>query len=263
MEIENIEIRYLHIQETNRFPARNSRHIKALPYLSIVQSVEGSYEIGLNGAATEQTGAGGFFIAPARVTQDILHHNDPMTGLMKNRWIFLDTRLNRKYIPEDLFSFPLIIPKEFQCLWNSLFDELFAAEDVFERMAIGCKILKELLSLGTPLEGIPDPALLNAVRYIHQHYGEAISVRDLAVAAHLSESHFYAVFKKHYHTSPLSYLNRYRLTLASDLLIHTQRPIQEIAREVGIPDALYFSRLFQKDFRISPRNYRRINASFA
>ena len=191
------------------------------------------------------------------MTQDIVHHDDPMTGRMQNRWVFLDVRLDHKYIPEDLFDFPTVIPKERQAAWNGLFDKLFAAEDIFERTAIGCRILKELVAMGSPKEHPPEPALLNAIHYMHRHYSESISVADLAAAAHLSESHFYATFKKHYHTSPLSYLNLYRLTVASDLLIQTEHPVKNIALAVGIPDALYFSRIFRHTFHASPREYRR------
>ena len=263
MDIQSVEIRFLTVHATNRFPAREKRHVKALPYLSIVQSVEGSYGIRLGNGPTYETGVGGFFIAPSRVTQDILHHDDPMTGHMQNRWFFIDARLNYKYAPEDLFDFPTVIPSEMRERWNTLFDRLFAAKDVFERTAVGCVILKELIGLGTPKAEIPNPALLDVAQYIQRNYNKSISVADLAAVAHLSESHFYAVFKKHYYTPPLSYLNMYRLTVASDLLIHTSTPIKDIALRVGIPDALYFSRLFQRTFRSSPRDYRRLLSSFS
>lgn len=263
MDIQSVEIRFLSIHATNRFFAQEKRHVKALPYLSIVQSVEGSYGIRLGDGPSYETGSGGFFIAPSRVTQDILHHDDPMTGRMQNRWLFIDARLNYKYAPEDLFDFPTVIPAEMRERWNALFDRLFAAEDVFVRTAVGCEILKELIGLGTPRAKIPNPALLDAVHYIHRHYEKPVSVSELAAIAHLSESHFYATFKKHYHTSPLAYLNLYRLTVASDLLIHTPAPIKDIALRVGIPDALYFSRLFQRTFHASPREYRRSLIPFA
>ena len=46
------------------------------------------------------------------------------------------------------------------------------------------------------------------------------------------------------------------LTHAKWQLLHTLKPVKEVAREVGFPDELYFSRLFKKATGRSPTAFR-------
>ena len=55
---------------------------------------------------------------------------------------------------------------------------------------------------------------------------------------------------------PTRYRLQVRLREACRLLAQTTRPIYEIARAVGYPDELYFSRRFHQEMRLSPRSYR-------
>lgn len=72
----------------------------------------------------------------------------------------------------------------------------------------------------------------------------------------MSESNFYAVFKKHMGVSPISYINHYRMSIAAERLLETNRTATEIGYSVGISDPLYFSKLFKKTYGITPRGYR-------
>lgn len=257
MRIEHIEIKYERCACSGRANLEGIYHVKSLPWLSVVQSMEGSYDIAINGGKTYQTDAGGFFIAASQVTQHITHHNDPTTGRMSNRWIFLDVTVNQKYRLEQLYDFPTLLPSGEAEEMSRLFDALFADyDDPCERMSLYYKIVKCLLRVATPREEIADSGLLRVIDYLHTNYAKPISVAELAAVAHLSESYFYSCFKKQFGISPIAYLNHYRLTVASDLLKESDLPITRISEAVGFSDALYFSRLFRKTFRLSPRSYR-------
>ena len=56
---------------------------------------------------------------------------------------------------------------------------------------------------------------------------------------------------------PGDYIIKIRLDKAKEFLINNNYPINVIAKNVGYPDALYFSRLFKKYYNISPTNYRK------
>ncbi len=257
MKITKAQITYFKKGEFRNNDAENMKHIKVLPYLSIVQSAEGSYDIALGNAQSEQTGEGGFFVAPAGVQQTIVHHVNKKSGSMHCRWIFVNVAVNNVLPLDTLYRFPTVIKNEKRAALNEIFERIFSTDDPFQNYSDCYLALKLLLELSAPAQKEPRKDVQDAVAYIRAHYQEEISVERLAAVANMSEANFYAVFKKHLGNSPLAYLNYYRLALAADLLSETEHTVGEIALSVGIPDPLYFSKLFKKTYGSSPREYRK------
>lgn len=98
-----------------------------------------------------------------------------------------------------------------------------------------------------------------AVDYISQHYAEPIEMTDLARVAGLSVSQFERRFRVAFQQTPSRFLIRYRLTRASQLLVHSDATISEIAHEVGFYDHSHFTREFLKVFNIPPGRYRKLH----
>ena len=94
------------------------------------------------------------------------------------------------------------------------------------------------------------------VSYIESHYTEQITVQSAADYMGFSESHFMKFFKQHLHTTFTSYLNGYRLTIASRLLLTEDDSILSISERTGFNNLSYFNRLFKKEYQMSPREYR-------
>lgn len=92
--------------------------------------------------------------------------------------------------------------------------------------------------------------------YIHEHYMEPLSVRDLARQHAVDENRLYYVFQKHTGTGAGQYLTTYRLNRSREMLERGNAPVNEIAKSVGYSDPLYFSRAFRKYFGISPSSAR-------
>ena len=57
-------------------------------------------------------------------------------------------------------------------------------------------------------------------------------------------------------TTPTDLIRSRILTHAKWQLLHTLKPVKEVARELGFPDELYFSRLFKKATGRSPTSFR-------
>ncbi|MFQ9149419.1 MAG: helix-turn-helix domain-containing protein [Eubacteriales bacterium] len=57
--------------------------------------------------------------------------------------------------------------------------------------------------------------------------------------------------------SPKRYLTSVRVSAAKQLLVQTDMTVERVSREVGMPDALYFSRVFRDVTGVSPTEYRR------
>lgn len=72
-----------------------------------------------------------------------------------------------------------------------------------------------------------------ALTFIHTHYRERISLKDMAQAAHLSPFHFLRVFKATYGVTPSVYLKRKRLNEAVRLMARTDQSLTTIAGQVG------------------------------
>ncbi|MGC9356799.1 MAG: substrate-binding domain-containing protein [Anaerolineae bacterium] len=95
-----------------------------------------------------------------------------------------------------------------------------------------------------------------AMAYIHEHYADQISRTDLAQYVALSEDYLTFCFRKELGVTPITYLNRFRVNQAKDLLVHTNKSITEIALDVGFSDSSYFSRVFRREVGLSPTDYR-------
>jgi AraC family transcriptional regulator len=98
---------------------------------------------------------------------------------------------------------------------------------------------------------------VDAALWLEAHAGGCPSLDDVAGHAGLSPFHFLRLFTKVVGVSPHQYLVRTRLRKAAQLLAHGERPITEIAAEVGFADLSNFVRTFRRAAGISPREFRR------
>ena len=102
------------------------------------------------------------------------------------------------------------------------------------------------------------PWLVRRVRcYIEDNLRAAIHARDLAAIAQLSTSHFFRAFRQSFGEAPRSYLMRQRIQRARELMLSSQLPLQDIARECGIGDQAHFTRVFHRITGMNPNTWRR------
>lgn len=256
MEITSAQIKYF---KKGRFDAvcnEGVKHTKVLPYLSVVQSVEGNYDIALGNRDMLQTSDGGFFIAPSNIRQTIVHHVNKKSEKMSARWIFVEIIINKTFSLDSLYQFPTVINEELKSELNQLFDRIFATDDIWQNYSDCYALMGRLLKAATPTPAHIHSGVQAAVAYINENYRSEITINALANIAKMSESNFYAVFKKQMSISPIAYLNNYRLSIAADRLTDTSDTASEISYSVGIGDPLYFSKLFKKTYGITPKEYR-------
>ncbi len=96
----------------------------------------------------------------------------------------------------------------------------------------------------------------HALEFIDHNYHKDIKINDIANYIGIDRSYFTNIFKKTMYISPQQYLVNYRLDKASNLLKTTSLPVNNIAAEVGYPDALTFSKIFKMNYKLSPKSYR-------
>lgn len=95
-----------------------------------------------------------------------------------------------------------------------------------------------------------------AIDFLSKKIDQALTLDQIAAAVNLSPSHFSYVFKKRTGYSPIEYFNHLKIQQACQFLLFTRLRVKEVAQELGIRDAHYFSRLFKKVMGMSPDEYR-------
>lgn len=94
------------------------------------------------------------------------------------------------------------------------------------------------------------------VSHIYQHYGEPLTLEDIASSVHVSKSKCCIIFRKYLQQSPIDFLNAYRLEVACNLLKSTDYTITQIATACGFNHLSYFSKIFYRKYNCTPREFR-------
>ncbi|HXF16326.1 MAG TPA: AraC family transcriptional regulator [Burkholderiales bacterium] len=98
---------------------------------------------------------------------------------------------------------------------------------------------------------------VEAALWLETHAHEEIDLEGAARQADMSSFHFLRVFAKVIGVTPHQYLVRSRLRHASRLLAADERPITDIAFDVGFADLSNFVRTFHRAAGVSPRAFRK------
>jgi transcriptional regulator GlxA family with amidase domain len=101
-----------------------------------------------------------------------------------------------------------------------------------------------------------DETVIEAQQWLQDHLGEQVSLADLAVRLKLAPRTLNRRFRQATGVSPQTYLQRLRISHARELLKRSNLGIAEIAWQLGLQDASYFSQLFRRHCGVSPLHYR-------
>ena len=92
--------------------------------------------------------------------------------------------------------------------------------------------------------------------WIETHSHQAIDLEAAAAQAETSPFHFLRLFSAVLGVTPHQYLVRSRLRHAARLLADDQRPVTDVAYDVGFGDLSNFVRTFHRAAGVSPRRFR-------
>jgi AraC-like DNA-binding protein len=90
---------------------------------------------------------------------------------------------------------------------------------------------------------------------LEQGFTQDLHLESLAMACHMSVSHFSRTFKKEHGTSFRLYLLRYRLERACEFLASAEISVKQAALAAGFNDCSYFDRVFRRRYGMTPRDY--------
>ena len=136
--------------------------------------------------------------------------------------------------------------------YTELYNTIIVGHILIESARIG-DIDKNTKKL--PISSKLKPALL----YIRENYADSqlMTADRIASCCNLSTSHFRSLFKTDMGMTLPQYINLTRLSAAVHLLQTTNDTISSIATTVGYNEIPYFTKVFQKEFGLSPKEMRK------
>lgn len=93
--------------------------------------------------------------------------------------------------------------------------------------------------------------------WIAGHLTEDLAAPALARRMHLSERQFVRVFRRETGATPASYVKALRVRAACDLLVRTERSLDEVAAMTGFGSVQTLHRAFRSHLDVTPHEYRR------
>ena len=159
-----------------------------------------------------------------------------------------------------LFSDPV-----FSFAENDAWDAIKILQDdnrsLYTKMAVLYRLCGQVFEQSTLLP--MDPAyiiLTNSLSmYIQSHYTQNISLREIAREFGYDYHYMSYFFNRNFGTDFPSYVNRYRLLYACELLTSTKENITTVALQSGFTTIRNFNRAFRKEMGESPASYRKKN----
>lgn len=96
------------------------------------------------------------------------------------------------------------------------------------------------------------------LKFIEEQYEKQIYLKDIAASANISSRECLRCFHEITKTSPIQYLQNYRLSRAAFLLSNEPyKTVTEIAYSCGFKSSSYFTKIFHLHFHVSPIEYKK------
>ena len=125
------------------------------------------------------------------------------------------------------------------------------------------KLLKDTSPLSTSSDVISSKSTdkwLTVQNYIEQNYNKKLTAQKICHETLINHTNFYELFKINTGKTFVEYLTDFRLEKAKDLLMHSDKSVEQIAAEVGCLDVYYFNKIFKNRFGTTPKTFRDQNS---
>lgn len=176
---------------------------------------------------------------------------------------------SKSLAPDVLFAVyggPLATPSDVHLFYKLLPIDAFIGGSSFERIPLE-ETYYSLFHAFSSRQDTPEaefyPGLnpqINYVdyslKYINANYYSQITLHELADTLHISEQYLSHLFHSETGITFRSYLKKYRIDKAIELMQLSELSLTQIGELVGYADYAYFSRMFRSVTGISPKYYR-------
>lgn len=114
---------------------------------------------------------------------------------------------------------------------------------------------------GAEMSPMVPAAVVRSAEYVSGHYKQSCQLEDAAAHAGVSASHLAHLFHSTIGMTWRQFVARTRLALAREYLADPRNTLEAVAELVGFCDAPHLSRVFKRELRQSPGQFRRLNST--
>ena len=122
--------------------------------------------------------------------------------------------------------------------------------------AIAAKLLERPKEVKGGEQRLSAIQLRDAMGYLESKMPAKVELATLAELAGLSQSHYCRAFKASTGVAPYQWQLQARVERAKDLLLNTNKGLQDVAEATGFADAVHFGRTFRRMTGASPAAWR-------
>lgn len=139
---------------------------------------------------------------------------------------------------------------------SEMIEKIYQAKDIF---ALRTMLMLEITAIITQLHAEKSqytPVVRQIMHEVQENYKENMSLKVLSYKYHMNTSYLGQIFQKEVGCTFNQFLSNTKIEKARELILHTNMKINDIAQEVGYPDASYFYRKFKQYYGVSPASLR-------
>ena len=116
------------------------------------------------------------------------------------------------------------------------------------------------VQLGAVDSAAPLPKMIEkALQYLDKHIYEDIFVANIAKDVGCSGEHLSRLFKKHCNITLMEYVTKERISIAKDMLMHSNCKVREIALVLRFSSVAHFCNVFREIDGLTPSEWREAN----
>ena len=141
-------------------------------------------------------------------------------------------------------------------------EEFYSFLEDCSRLSDAVKLVEnkliQLIDWNGKLDGASskEPKLQEIDKYIIQNLSENVTSTDVAAHLYMNPSYFSRYFKRLTGENFTDYVHRFKIGVAAKILEQTGESVEEVAIKCGYSDRTYFSKVFKKYTKMTPREYR-------
>ncbi len=99
--------------------------------------------------------------------------------------------------------------------------------------------------------------IIDIIKFINEHISEPITLSAVSEKVNLTKEYVSHIFKKETGKTVTDYINGRKMMIAKEMLLSSDYEMSKISERLGYDNYSYFSKLFKKQFGVSPSAMRK------